>query len=181
MKNNKDCNEKKSDLEGIAFWVDSYTCHTKHDHEGNFLLNAVDAPEATEVICMWEGLDIEWSLLGPHPFKLGDRIILFNYYEEGCDSMVHAIEVIDIGPSEIKIPDSDFSHFIAYRKLKGCAPVKLSLDHVLKLRSQGLITGFADLQCRKKLSQEEWDQFVRTFKLRQAQAEPEERLNEKTS
>ena len=75
--------------------------------------------------------------------------------------MVNAIEVIDVGPSEIKIPDSDFSHFIAYRRLKGYAPVELSLDHVLELRSQGLIKSIADLQRRKKLSQEEWDKFVR--------------------
>ena len=28
---------------------------------------------------MWEELDLDWSSLGPHPFKVGDRIILFNY------------------------------------------------------------------------------------------------------
>ena len=176
MKNNKIANERKPDLKGTAFWIDNYARHIKDDH-GNFLLDGVDAPEAIDVICIWEELKIDWSYLGPHPFKVGDRVILCNYEEE---AMVHAIEVIDVGLSEIKIPDSDFSHFIDYRTLKGCAPVKLSLDPVLELRSQGLITSIADLQCRKELSQEEWDQFVRTLKLRQEQAEAEKQSEGKT-
>ena len=94
--------------------------------------------------------------------------------------MVHAIEVIDVGPSEITIPDSGFSHFIAYRTLKGYAPVNCP-DQVLDLISQGLITTMADLLHRKKLSREEWDQLVRTLKLRQEQAEAEKHPRGKTS
>jgi hypothetical protein len=184
MKKNRKGNERKPDPEGIAFWIDNYDRHIKDDH-GNFLLDGIDAPGTYDVTGIWEELGIDWSYIGPHPFKVGDRIILFNYREETSDSivraLVHAIEVIDVGPSELKIPGFYFSHFIAYRTLKGCAPVKLSLDHVLELRSQGLITSIPDLQRRKKLSQEEWDGFVRIFKLRQEQPEVEKHHGGKTS
>lgn len=170
MKNNKTGLEIKPDAEGIDFWLDDYTLYTMN-WDGNFILDGVDAPEAKDVISMWERFHIDWAFVGPHHFKPGDRIIQFNCSEEEQTPgpMVLAIEVIEVGPSEISIPYFDFSNFIAYRKLKGYAPVELSLDHVLELQSQGLITGFADLQRRKKLSQEEWDKFVRTLKLRQEQ------------
>ena len=172
MKNNKTHHEIKPDAEATGFWSDNYTRYTMNC-EGNFILDAVEAPEAEDVISMWERFHIDWAFVGPHRFKAGDRIIQFNCGEEEQEPgpMVHVIEVIEVGPPEIKIPDADFSHFIAYRKLKGHAPVELSLDHVLELQSQGLIMGYADLQHCRKLSQEEWYKFVRTLKLRQEQAE----------
>ena len=50
MKNNKTGHDIKPDAEGTDFWLDNYTCHTKVDHEGNFIFNAVDAPEAEDVL-----------------------------------------------------------------------------------------------------------------------------------
>lgn len=173
MKNNKTHHDIKPDAEGTNFWFDNYTRYTMN-WDGNFILDGVDAPEAKDVLLMWEDFHIDWAFVGPHRFKAGDRIIQFNCSEEEQKPgpTVQAIEVIEVGPSEIRIPYFDFSHFIAYRKLKGYAPVELSPDHVVELRAQGLIMGFADLQHCKKLSQEEWDKFVRTLKLRQGQAEP---------
>ena len=174
MKNNKTVNERKPDPEGIALWRDNYDYFTD------------DQPETDEggnIIDKWNDFNLYWAHVGPHLFKVGDRIILFDH--EATPELpssvpaVEAIEVVDIGPSEIREEDGDFTHFIAYRRLKGFRPVALSLDPILDLRSQGLITNIADLLHRKKLSSEEWDQIVRTLKLRQEQPESEKQPNKK--
>jgi hypothetical protein len=176
MKNNRTGNEIKPDLEGIALWRDHYNYFTDEQPETD---------EGADILEEWLSFDLYWAHVGSHPFKIGDRIILFNHEATpelpSSVSAVDPIEIVDIGPLEIREQDGDLTHFIAYRRLKGFRPVALSLDPILELRSQGIIRSIADLQHRKKLSQEEWDQIVRTFKLRQQQAEAEERLNEMTS
>lgn len=172
---NQAVNEEKPDLEGIAFWRDNYYCFSDFQPE---------TEEGFSIVESWNDFDLYWAYVGPNLFKVGDRIILFN--DEATPELpssvsgVTAIEVVDIGPAEIREEDCNFAYFIAYRRLKGFRPVALSLDPILELRSQGIFKTIGDLQHRKKLFQEEWDQIVRAFKLRQEQAEIEKQPKRKS-
>jgi hypothetical protein len=172
---NQTVSKEIPDPQGIAFWRDNYYCFSDFQPE---------TEEGFSILESWNDFDLYWAYVGPNPFKVGDRIILFN--DEATPelpssvSAITAIEVVDIGPAEIREQYGDLTHFIAYRRLKGFRPVALSLDPILELRSQGIFKSIGDLQHRKKLSQEEWDQIVMTFKLRQAQADPEKQPKGKT-
>jgi hypothetical protein len=175
MTTDQNSSKEKPDLEGISFWRDYYDFFTDEQPQTD---------EGDSISAQWGELDLYWRHVGPHPFKIGDRIILFN--DEATPdlpssvSAVTAIEVVDIGPAEIREQDGDLSHFIAYRRLKGFKPVPLSLDPILELRPRGILSSIADLQNRKKLSSEEWDQIVKSFNLRQEQAETEKQPKRKS-
>ena len=62
----------------------------------------------------WDDKNYQWyGPNGPHLYKIGDRIFLFDF----ADGHVYLVEVRDI--ARTKVPTPDGRHFVAYKRLLG--------------------------------------------------------------